>query len=287
MNFQYSWGSVTGTSHYRLRKNGQDALSTLQLPDLFVGFVTDGCGDPIDSPYSEVGARIGARMAVKTVSEHARKLLPYHTAYLSTPQFWARIQEAMLSQLKILALTMGENLSEVISKHFLFTMIGTVITPEMSVFVSLGDGFIIINGDVHTIGPFPGNMPVYLAYNLIPTKLTLENPDALNFTVQRPIRTSELNSFLIGCDGIEDLIQAADQPIPGKEELVGPISQFWENQLYFTNPFAASHRLKLLAEDKRIINWEEKFVDVRKGLLSDDTTFIAGAKIPTEEDDTE
>ncbi len=275
-SLKVAWGSVVGSNHRKIWKNNQDALYLVREQDVFVGFVADGCGDTIDSPYSEVGAHIGVRLATNLVIKEVKKLLPGNIKLLGETKFWNRVQDDILAQIRVLALPMGDSLSEVVTKHFLFTLVGVVITKNLTVFVTLGDGAIVINGEYFRIGPYPDNMPMYISYNLIDTKLSLKDPKALKFAVQRIMPTNDIKSFLLGCDGVDDLNNAATKPLPGKTELVGSLSQFWTQDIYFKNPFAGTNRLRLIGEERRFIDWGNQQMIVSPGYLPDDTTFISG-----------
>ena len=53
----------------------------------------------------------------------------------------------------------------------------------------------------------------------------------------------ELKSFLVGSDGAFELASLADKSIPGSDELIGPISQFWEQEKYLTTRTGIRRRL--------------------------------------------
>ena len=174
---------------------------------------------------------------------------------------------AVVKRLRILAKELDTSLSSAVNDYLLFTIVGALVTPQNAVFFSLGDGVIAINDEVIPLGPFPDNAPPYLAYCLVDTKLQAE---MLRFQVQRVLASEELNSFLIGSDGIEDLVRAANSKVPGKSEVVGPLCQFWKEDRFFTNPDMVRRRLAGLNRD---VPTHREF-----GLLPDDTTLIVGRR---------
>lgn len=275
--FEFASGSVIGRDHSRLNKNCQDAFAFNRTKDFVVAFVTDGCGDTKDSPYSEVGARIGARLATHSVSQMVANMVQHKsTEHLGNPKAWERTREDLLAHIRVLANAMGGSFTETISNHFLFTLVGIVITPYHTAIVNIGDGVYIINGEMVQLHPMEGNAPVYISYGLIETSLKTTQPEALKFQIQKVMPTQELDSFLIGTDGAVDLANIADKKLPGQDETVGPISQFWGTDLFFNNPQAITRRLTVIAKDQRRIDWSNQHVADFPGLLRDDTTLISG-----------
>jgi hypothetical protein len=181
----------------------------------------------------------------------------------------------VLEQLLGLARGMGEEVSCVINDYFLFTVVGVFLTRRETVFFSLGDGLLVINGRLISLGPFPGNAPPYLAYGLVPGSLQA-TPDALSFQVQKVMPTREVQSFLIGTDGVGDLIQAAGRRLPGKKERIGALEQFWQQDRYFANPDMIRRRLAAINRDA--VTVEQGRTRWEAGLLSDDTTLIVGRR---------
>ena len=133
-----------------------------------------------------------------------------------------------------------------IGDYFLFTIVGALILPEVTAIFSIGDGIIGINERLIEIGPFPNNQPPYSAYSLLDQSLTGFSPDELRFTVHSVTPTNEVQTVLIGTDGVMDLSRAF------------PLNQFWENDLYFKNPDAVRRRLALINKESIKIDWEKK-----------------------------
>lgn len=270
--FEIAAGSVAGREHWSARKNGHDAHQVIRDDSLTIAIICDGCGDPATSPDSEVGAKLGAALVAATLHRQLTSFQPQ-----SAEGVLERTRQDVLSYLRILALQMGGNLSVVVSRYFLFTTVGAVLSSSGATFFTLGDGIIIVNGEQMTVGPYPDNMPPYLAYGLVPTSLTQEAPGLLRFQIQRQVPIEELKSFLIGCDGAADLIAASEKQIPGTQEPVGHISQFWETDVFFTTRTGLQKRLNRIASDAMRRQPDGNVVRC-PGLLGDDTTLIVGRR---------
>ena len=169
---------------------------------------------------------------------------------------------------------MGGSKSETVNDFFLFTLIGVVISGNSVVTFGIGDGHVYVNGKPNKIGPFPNNEPPYLAYNLVETSLKDADPSLLRFQIHNIEWIDEVNSILLATDGLDDLIRAENKKMPGKEESVGPVSQFWEEDRYFKNPDMVRRRLFLINRDLSQINWEARKVSKENGHLADDTTIV-------------
>lgn len=278
--FQIAGGSVLGKAHYRVKQNNQDSFSFRVGENGIIAVVCDGCGDKT-SEHNDFGAKLGVRLIASSIENQAALLLakyPSEVLLKATQTQWEaffeKIRQDILAKMRVIALEMGGNFTETVINYFLFTTVGVLVTPMVTVSFSVGDGLVIVNGRQIVIGPFPNNQPPYLGYAFLdPTQVNMSS-DLLKFTLHTILRTSELDSFLIGTDGVLSLIRAADAKIPGREELVGSIDQFWTNDHFFTNPFNVTRRLTILNGEKRMIDWDRKEVDVQPGILEDDTTLI-------------
>jgi hypothetical protein len=280
--FEIAAGTIIGRDHHISGKNNQDAFCCLASEELIVAVVCDGCGS---SPYSDVGAKIGARIlateiqsSLNSLSDQCQPIRKDDWEFLLSHIY----NKPFLSQIQTLALGMVNHrldweseLVRVILDYFLFTAIGIVITPKSTVIFSAGDGIFGINfktgGILRTLGPFPGNAPPYPTYGLIESAVACDLK-LLGFKLQAVDLTSDVESLIIGTDGTADLAAAAEKNIPGRDELVGPLSQFWENDLFFTNPDALRRRLAVINTDVSKPLWEEKRIQRFNGLLRDDTT---------------
>lgn len=279
--FEVAAGSTTGKDHRRLFKNGHDAYVLYRDEDLLIGIVCDGCGS---GEHSEIGAKMGARLIATAIQKHYRNTLK------SSPRsddpdmrfgpypFWDEVRRDVLVTIWNVATQMGGHLPEVVNDYFLFTTVGAFITPHSSYFFSNGDGIIIVNGGILELGPFPNNEPPYFAYSLIRSSLNLQHPELLGFIENVVLPTEKLQSFLIGTDGVSELLRSSDKIPPGKKETAGPISQFWEQDRYFSNPDNIRRRLNGMNHEMVRYDAEQEMLVREYGLLSDDTTLIVGRR---------
>lgn len=272
--FQVAAGSVAGRDHTQVGKNNQDAFCFAAHEDVMTGVVCDGCST---GKHSEVGAKLIARLIVRQIILNKDK---FQGDDDSVARLMQRIKNSALMYIQLLADGMGMSFSQAINDYFLFTLVGTIIFPNRSMIFSLGDGVFANNGEVTEVGPFPGNAPPYLAYNLVDTDLSRESPDLLDFKVHVVQETSLTESILIGSDGICDLIDIEQANMPGKPKLVGPLSQFWTEDRYFTNPDMVRRKLVLINREAIRLDREGPSLQKHPGLLPDDTTLIAIRRTP-------
>ncbi len=273
--FQVAGGTIPGTRHTKPGQpgwgNNQDAFQIVSGKNFLAAVVCDGCGDK-ENPYSEVGARIGAELATLWI----KKLLATNITFSITDQsvFLRELKNGVLNRLigmvreMLIVPPFGEPFSksfdEMIRKYFLFTLVGAVVTPEHSIIFSLGDGVYALNGETFPLEKYEKNAPPYIAYNLVHPHFGKSGD--LDFKVCAIRRTEEVESILIGTDGVLDFTQEADSLLPGREEKLGSLSQFWESDLYVKNPDAIRRRL---AQANREVVLDNR---IKGGLLPDDTT---------------
>jgi hypothetical protein len=265
-NFVLASGSVQGRDHRIALRNCQDATHVASSKDATIAIVADGCGSGM---HSEVGAQVGIRLLSEIVHEQIVR------GDVNTIR-WPRVQQHLLASLDMLARQMGGNYRQTVEDYFLFTFVGVALGGAQfnnrAVFFGLGDGVLAINGEVQNLGPYPGNMPPYAGYGLLPGELNID-PSLLSIWTQE-VPLFELEHFLIGTDGVVDLIEARDKSVPGLEQAVGGIEQFWTEDRYFGgNSELVSRRLKLLARD-----WPKH--EPQAGVLPDDTSLIVGRRLP-------
>jgi hypothetical protein len=286
--FQIAAGSVTGREHLRLGKNNQDALYYRCLPWATIAVVCDGCGS---SAHSEVGAKLGAKIVVESLHyvgggvESQRQLWEARDcrgSALCLPnagsgEFWQQVQQEVVQRLSKLAFLLGGEVPQTVHDYLLFTIAGVLITPVTTVAFALGDGVIIVNGEILPMPPFANNAPPYIAYGLLePIPV---NPTLLQFQRYAELPTDQVQAIVIGSDGVQDLIAAADKPFPGKTELVGDISQFWQGDCYFQNPDYLRRRLALINREVTKADWENQQLIKQGGLLPDDATLVVVRKV--------
>lgn len=266
--FQIAGASVPGMDHTMPGepgwKNNQDALAWRVSPDRIVAVVCDGCSS---MEHSEVGARLGACIIADAMS-----MLPVDRklALSSDKEVESYCRELMtdtLERVDAIVLKLGAPRREMTENHFLFAMVALVITPDATMIISCGDGVYAVNDMVTVIGPFPGNAPPYLAYNLLSSR-------RYEFVPQILCRTADVQSVCIGTDGVADLIRAGEVTIPRLKQSVGPLNQFWRNDAYFKNQDQVRRRLALINLDTVIDG------RIKRGPLRDDTTLVVVRRAP-------
>lgn len=270
--FEIAGGIVVGSEHAKAGRNNQDAFYWIVSDLAIVAVVTDGCSD---APHSEVGAKIGARIVAETISKEVGDHNNNVIALLPDPPypFWHNAYIQILRKLSNVLDDIGRE-QQTILDYFLFTVVGALITPWATSIFSIGDGFAILNSEYKKIGPFENNAPPYIGYALLGETPTGIKPGWLRFNIHSIADTRSIQSILIGTDGIEDFLNAANKKMPGKEETAGPISQFWEDDRYFKNPDMIRRKLALANRTVTKIDWENRSATKEYGLLSDDTTLI-------------
>jgi hypothetical protein len=253
--FDVAVGSVQGREHARSGRNNQDAACVRVSEHGLVMVVADGCGS---QPCSELGAQLG----VRRVAQAAQARLARGET-VDGADFLPGLQGDLLGLMEGLVSGLGR---EVLG-DLLFTLVGAVVTPSLTLVFSVGDGVWMLNGQVHALGPFPGNAPPYLAYSL------LRGEDVP--LVQRAlVPTEDVHALLVGTDGVGDLLDLSRARLPERDEAVGPLSRFWTEDRYFANPDAVRRRLAQLNREAVRADFAERRLLRTPGLLTDDTTLV-------------
>jgi hypothetical protein len=262
--FDIAAASVIGREHSRAGRNNQDAFCFEGSEQGFVAVVADGCGS---GSHSELGAQAGARQVVASALRLLRE-----GERVEGSGFLGLLREGSLAFLRELACSFGRG---GVQDCLLFTVVGAVVTPEHTLVFSAGDGVWALNGQVRPLGPFPGNAPPYLAYGLLPDC-------SVPFARQALVPTSEVESLLLGTDGVGDLARLSEALVPEGGDIVGPLSQFWREARYFRNPDALRRRLSVLSREAVRVDPVSHRLVRTPGLLPDDTTLVVLRRRPAE-----
>lgn len=275
--FEFASGSVQGRDHRIAGRNNQDAVLLRHSDHATIGIVADGCGS---SKHSEVGAHLTSLFLASAME---RQIMDYvlenknTSSTTHTPTtFWDGVRGDVVALLANLILDCPKPSASTVIEYLLCTTICVVVTERRTYFAFIGDGVLIVNGEHFPLGPFPHNQPPYMSYLLTRSSLT---PEDLSFRVVT-FPTDDVHHFLIGTDGMLDLMRSSDRkiPSPNKTETVGPISQFWTEDRYFKNGDALRRRLTLINRDVIHPDWEQRTLNTEYGLLPDDTTMIVGRR---------
>ena len=278
--FELAAGSIAGRNHVLAGKNNQDAYYCLSHECATIAVVCDGCGS---GDHSEVGAKLGARLMVEAIArrgvwgegeENTQSKIQNLKSKIPKG-FWEQVQEDVLVQLEAVAKNLAgvQPLAKIVNDYFLFTVVGALVTPLETVVFSIGDGAIALNGQVTQLGSFPDNAPPYLAYSLC------GYPEWGQMQIHYQLATADVETILIGTDGVSDLIASEAKTVPGQSEKVGAIAQFWQADRYFKNPDAIRRRLSLINREVTKPDWQSRQLVKEIGLLPDDTTLIVMRKI--------
>ncbi len=264
--FELAGGSVQGKEHRRIGRNNQDAWVSVETDGYLLVALADGCGS---SQNSEVGAQLGVRLAARIMAAELEKFGRIN---------YSRVNRVLVNELRWLTKQLGGDPLTAIRNYLLFTLVGAVITPETAEFFSFGDGVIGVNGqviEIETQGSIH-NAPAYPAYQLLDPETLQIDPQELEFQVQFSLPTYLLESFVVGTDGVSELIAAQELTLPGKAQLVGPISQLWEDDRWFSNPDNLQRYLNMLNRESVKIDREQISITRDLGRLTDDTTVVVG-----------
>ncbi len=260
--FEIAGGSLTGQAHVAAGRNNQDAFAWEVNEGGLVAVVCDGCGS---APHSEVGAQVGARLVAGTCAR-------FLASGLDPADLLQRVRRDVVQRLREVATGMTAGapddtaaLARTVLDYFLFTVVGAVITPRWATTFALGDGLVVLNGERRQLGPFEDNEPPYLGYTLL-TRSGSER----SFDVHRPVPVDEARSLLLATDGAIDLEALADRAVHGRQEPVGPLSQFWVDDRFFANRDMVRRRLAVASRGPR------------GALLPDDTTLVVVRRKPEE-----
>lgn len=259
--FETAHGSILGRVHRDTGKNNQDAFALIEREDYIIAIVCDGCSDCVNSG---VGAALGARLLAHSIE---RQLVKNGCALDDPNKILKIASNDMLAHLRVLTLNVAgfDSFRKAVEDYMLFTIVGYIVTRERTIIFSAGDGSYCLNGNHHELGPFPDNAPPYIGYALF------DGSSAQ--VINESVATRSVDSLLIATDGIGYIARIADNPLPGKSENVGPLSQFWENNAFFQNPDAVRRRLTLMNRDYVAIR--DGSLEKTVGLLQDDATLIA------------
>ena len=264
--FATAAGSTPGREHLISGKPNQDAWRFHASNGALVAVVCDGCGS---AEHSSVGAQLGAQLLTAAIVHILQRAGSLECASVSlVADVLEQARESVLVHLRSLVDAMDGPPDHIIHDYFLFSVVGLLVTADQTAIFSLGDGLYALNGEITNIGPFPENAPPYLSYGLVASSEGEERPNPLRFHIHHLIPTAAVDSIMIATDGAADFVAVAHEPIPGSDEHVGPVSQFWTDQRYIDGPDALRRRLARL----------NRRATAGVAMLPDDTTVLVVAR---------
>jgi serine/threonine protein phosphatase PrpC len=203
LNWFINTASIVGRDHQLSFKNRQDFAHSHQTPELLVATVCDGCGE---SKYSEVGATLIGTYIVNFVrtlqdakfkvidSERLKDLIEYELDLFV---------KRLLGVLFFDDVWVPERISFV-KEMLLSTCLFTILVNDKVIVGNCGDGIIILNKQIHEI--HQAGTPEYIAYKAIPKEALEKRPTELSFFTIKVFDQNEIDSIIIGTDGIQPLI---------------------------------------------------------------------------------
>ncbi len=269
LSFEVAGGSVRGTRHRHADGNAQDAFHWEARGGLVVALVTDGCSS---GRHSEVGAKLGARLLAEAfLGEWAEgERTGEEPAGSDGAGFLRRVQARLFGLFLGVMGAMRGRSHETLADWFLFAATAAFVTPERVLVACFGDGVAALNGRVRVVGS-EDNRPRYPLYGVLgDPEPTIACPGELLWDVP----AAEVETLLLGTDGVADLIAAGRRTLPGTGETVGGLDRFWSDDRYFRNPDAVRRRLARINRDHQRIDWDARRVHREPGLLPDDTTLL-------------
>jgi hypothetical protein len=238
--FQLAAATVPGRHHGLALRNNQDSFAWGERGGVLAAVVADGCGS---APRSEVGACLGAQLAVSTLLD---------AGLAGGAVDLAQVRAALLLRLAPLARELGT----AAASHLLFTLVAVVVTPAEAVLFSCGDGLAAIDGDAFAIGPYEA--PPYLGYALLPDAPGEVREGASELRLHRRFPASGLVSLALGTDGALGLLERRDGP-------GSLLDGLFADERCFTNPDGLRRRLVLHR---------------REGMFADDATLVLLRRAP-------
>jgi hypothetical protein len=241
-------GGAIGRAHARAYRNAQDAFAIAAGRDAIVLAVTDGCSS---GAATEVGAALGARWLAENTARVARE----ETDGAARAAAVTAGLVAFLAKVRSALGATSESDPCVVGDLLLFSFLVALVEPERTLVFGVGDGVVMVNGDVHALDAGPENAPDYAAYALL-------GPGSATPRVHHDGATSDLTSVLVATDGALDLERHAATAIDGVPQ--GGLAQFTREARYVKNPSLVQKRLNVLGPIH--------------GRLSDDTTIALAVR---------
>jgi hypothetical protein len=240
--------AVTGAHHRRSGRNGQDAAAAWIGEGAGAIVVCDGCSA---GPSSEVGARLGAELAIAAA---AREL----AGGARPAAIWPAVEGHVLDALDRIAASMPGDRARVVHDHFLFTIVAAAYRGGEVAVWAVGDGAYALGDRARVLGPFADNRPPYLAYALLGAAAPAPTPHL-------ELADARCGSVLVATDGPAE---------------VG-LGAFGGIERYLRHPDALRRHLAVLARGDERIDWDGRRVERRAAALQDDGAVAVLAWRPT------
>lgn len=169
--------AVTGASHLRVARNGQDAAAAWQDGPLALAVVCDGCGS---GARSELGAQVVARRMRAALARRLRA-----GAAVADLALWSACRSEAAAELARLARSwcpeeldgsarpleapgaLAPEAREALGEALLCTVLVAAADRRDVAVWAIGDGAVVLGGELTVLGPFLDNAPPYLGYDVL------------------------------------------------------------------------------------------------------------------------
>ena len=213
--------TVTGREHVRLGRNNQDGAFVATKGEAWVAVVADGCSS---EPFSEVGARLGARaLATMTAS----------LQHVPLPELPGVALDHLTTWLSRLVHGVdGDDARAVLEAYGLFTVLCAVQRGGDAVVFGSGDGAVFVDGQVTRLSSGDDNAPAYVGYRLLGQDV--------------PVQVHHLGparQVALCTDGLEAFVASGGLPALFDDALV------WKNPVHLQRRLNVLHASERFADD--------------------------------------
>lgn len=274
--FDTIFASVTGARHLRVGRNGQDAAIARVTRRGALAVVCDGCSS---GAYSEVGARLGALIVARAIERvidgngaadcavgHAAvgdatvdSGVGRHDAGLCDVATWRAVRAEVVAGLAAVVNQIGGDRERIVHDQLLFTIVAAAVRGEEAVVWAVGDGAYALGDAAHELGPFEGNAPPYLAYNLT------RAGDVIYDVTGGSDTRADGEVLVVVPPGVSTIAVATD----GVTDLVGGLVPLTARR-FVEHPDALRRHLAVLARPRERIDWDAQRVVREPAMLQDD-----------------
>jgi hypothetical protein len=266
------YGSTAGRYHKDIGRNNQDSVSAVASNKCIVGVVADGCSA---CEHSEVGSYLTATFITQRIASIAEAGYSL-SEESSIASMLEDIRLDTIGFLRTTALHLSSIPVEEIVSSLLTTIVGVIITEKMTYGFSIGDGYLIVNDTFWLKADPNDSYPAMIAYGAIPSHYIKEGK-RVPFSILGSIETDAVESIVIATDGLQYLIKAEGNNIPGTTETIMPVSQLPTSEVC-GNSVLLTRYLKRIGNTsyKPLYNKEFDLATqtVERSPLYDDTTIL-------------
>ena len=250
-------GSVAGGGHKRIGLNNQDSLlcQTVRIGDreYTIGFVSDGCTGKEKNRKSRT--EVGATLLPIFAASEIRLMLAAHMRLQDIPgTLYQRCVSYIGNLARSTVVGTAQEIWSIIDDCFLCTLHGFIMDDKEIVFLSAGDGILIVNDNVTIINQ--QDKPEYLAFHLFDRRLLeakgIKLPSNFNTSVYE---LGNVRRFAVSTDGLKRKKAGTQEPFVDPEDV---------NAIWAHEPAAPAG-----------LQWWLNIQSNVSGRLSDDTTIIA------------